>query len=348
MIGKRGARIKGSDPFGERSLRLTRRPMQLLGGRFRFESNSGRLLRLVDSAYAGLPPHRLSASAPELKVSLVLTRHPDAHRFAEPRKQRRGSEPPPVRMLEGAGLLGGATAGSSFVIMSPRERAALVGISPQMLEFPYHARYELIEFAVFTLAFRTQSLLPMHAACVGHRGRGVLLMGPSGAGKSTVALHCLLDGLEFLTEDGAFLAPRTMLATGVPNFIHIRADSLRWLGRSLEAAKIRNSPVIRRRSGVEKFEVNLRRAPFRLAQSPLKIVAIVFLSARGAADRALLRPLRHREVLGKVARAQGYAVNQPQWRDFSANLSHLDAFELRRGRHPREAVEALRELLASE
>jgi hypothetical protein len=343
MIGKRRARIKGSDPFGERSLRLTRRPMQLMGGRFRFESNSGRLLRLVDSAYAGLPPHRLSESAPELKVSLVLTRNPDA----EPRKQRRGSEPPPVRMLEGAGLLGGATAGSSFVIMSPRERAALVAISPQMLEFPYHARYELIEFAVFTLAFRTQSLLPMHAACVGHRGRGVLLMGPSGAGKSTVALHCLLDGLEFLTEDGAFLAPRTMLATGVPNFIHIRADSLRWLGRSLEAAKIRNSPVIRRRSGVEKFEVNLRRAPFRLAQSPLKIVAIVFLSARGAADRALLRPLRQREVLDKVARAQGYAVNQPQWRDFRANLSRLDAFELRRGRHPREAVEALRELLAS-
>ncbi len=55
-------------------------------------------------------------------------------------------------MISGAGFLGGATHGSNFVVLSPQERSALVGISPQMLRFPYHTRYELIEFAVFTLA----------------------------------------------------------------------------------------------------------------------------------------------------------------------------------------------------
>lgn len=43
------------DPFGERSATVTREEMQLLGGRFQFESNSPELLRLVDLAYAGLP-----------------------------------------------------------------------------------------------------------------------------------------------------------------------------------------------------------------------------------------------------------------------------------------------------
>ena len=36
--------------------------------------------------------------------------------------------------------------------------------------------------AVFTLAARVQQLVPLHAACVGLKGRGVLIMGASGAG----------------------------------------------------------------------------------------------------------------------------------------------------------------------
>jgi hypothetical protein len=155
-------------------------------------------------------------------------------------------------MIHGAGLLGGATFASNAVILSPREGAALVVVSPQMLRFPYHTRYELIEFAVFTLAARAQRLVPLHAACVGLDGRGILLMGPSGAGKSTVALHCLLNGFDFLSEDSVFVAPDTMLATGVANFLHVRADSLGWLGRSREAGAIAKSPVIQRRSGVKK------------------------------------------------------------------------------------------------
>jgi hypothetical protein len=326
-----------SDPFGERSPMLARKPLQLLGGRFRFDSNSPELLRLVDSAYAGLPRHRLSTEAPDLRVRLLLTSSPKA----------RKSPPPPLAMLNGAGLLGGATVSSNVVLMSPREGAALVVVSPEMLRFSYHTRYELIEFAVFTLAARTQRLVPLHAACVGLGGRGILLMGPSGAGKSTVALHCLLDGLDFLSEDSVFVAPDTMLATGVANFLHVRADSLGWLGRSREAAAIARSPVIRRRSGVEKFEVDLRRGRFQLAKSPLRIVGVVFLSSQKAGARPLLKPLSKSDLRANLAFEQAYGASQPQWRTFDRNLSHLGAFELRRGRHPLEAVEALRSLLAN-
>jgi len=326
-----------SDPFGERSSRLVGKSLQLLGATVHFASNSRELMGLVDSAYAGLPRHRLSSAARTLRVNLLLAS--GVGRFSR-------AEPPPVMMISGSGLLGGATDMSNFVVISPDERAALVLVSPQMLRFPYHTRYELLEFAVFTLAARAQKLVPLHGACVGHGGRGILLIGPSGSGKSTVALHCLLDGFEFLSEDSVFVSPDTMLATGVANFVHIRADSLRWLGRSRAVDAIRKSPVIRRRSGVKKFELDLRRDGFRLAKSPLKIVGAVILSPESAGNRPLLKPISRSALLSNLADTQAYAANQSQWREFSRNATGLEAFELRRGRHPREAVDALRSFLA--
>jgi hypothetical protein len=324
-----------SDPFGERSVVL-RKSAQLLGAKFRFDSNSAELMRLVDWAYKDLPRHRLPGPPPELRVSLRLT--PDAHR-------RRRAQPPPIAMISGSGLLGGAARTSNLVIIAPREDASLVAISPEMLRFPYHSRYELIEFAVFTLAARAQRLVSLHAACVGQRGRGLILIGPTGAGKSTIALHCLLDGLDFLSEDSTFVSSATMIATGVSNFVHIRADSLGWLGRSREATAIRKSPVIQRRSGVRKFELDLRHGGFRLAKAPLKIVAVVLLSPESAGDRPLLKPISRAALLANLADTQAYGASQPQWREFRRNLSRLQPFELRRGNHPREAVQALRSVL---
>lgn len=327
-----------SDPFLERAPLIAREPLQLLGAMFQFESNSRQLLRLADLACAGLPRHRLSAVVPRLRVALQLS--------AGKRPSRR-SEPPAPAMLSGAGFLSGATDASNFVVLSPLQRAALVVVSPEMLRFPYHTRYELIEFAVYTLAARAQRLVSLHGACVGRRDRGVLLMGSSGSGKSTVALHCLLQGFDFLSEDSVFVAPDTLLATGLANFLHVRSDSLRWIARARDAARIRKSRVIRRRSGVSKFEVDLRRGDYRLAASALKIGAVVFLSAQRADARSLLTPLSKSELLARLKTTQAYAANQPEWSTFGRNVSRLDAFELRRGRHPLEAVEALRELLDS-
>jgi hypothetical protein len=200
---------------------------------------------------------------------------------------------------------------------------------------------------VFTLAARTQGLMSLHAACVGRRGRGILLMGPSGSGKSTVTMQWLLQGHDFLSEDSVFVMPDTMLATGVANFLHVRSDSLRWVERPRDAAAIRKSPVIRRRTGVKKFEVDLRRGGYRLAPSPLKITAVVFLSRQEAVGRPLLTPLSKSSFLAKLTAAQAYAASQPQWRTFRERVSKLDGFELRRGRHPLEAVEVLRELLGT-
>jgi hypothetical protein len=327
-----------ADPFAERSAVGLHRDIHLLGARVRFESNSEELLRLVDSAYAGLPRHKLSRVAPQLRVRLVLT---------SPVRKRASVEPAALRMMSGGGLLAGAAESSSFVVVSPHERGALVVVTPQMLRFPYHTRYELIEFAVFTLAVRVQGLVALHGACVGRAGRGVLLLGPSGAGKSTLTLQCLIEGVGILSEDSVFVTPDTLLATGVSNFLHVRADSLRWISQGRTVAKIRKSPVIRRRTGVRKYEIDLRRDDYPLTGRPLKIVAIVFLSARPAAGRPLLQRLLQDEALPMLVREQAYAANQPPWTLFARTVKRVPFFELHRGQHPSESVSALRGLMES-
>ncbi|HXO66241.1 MAG TPA: hypothetical protein VN882_16240 [Steroidobacteraceae bacterium] len=328
------------DPFGEHRRTLWRERLQLLGGRFDFETDSVRLLRLVQAAYARLPAHRLGDTLPHFRVRLVLT---GTGRRAPARSP---GEPPPVKPLAGAGILCGAMAHANFVALTPQQHAALIVVATDMLRHPYHLRYELLEFAVYVLAARAQALVPLHAACLGENHEGVLLIGPSGSGKSTLVLHALRAGLEFVAEDSVLVEPASLKATGVANFLHLRRDSLRFLGRDDRTALLRGSATIRRRSGVEKLEIDVRRRGYRLASAPLRIRAVVFISRRSAGGRSLLAPLRTSAVLERLAATQRYAARQPGWQSFQARVARLPGYELRRGSHPLAAVETVRELLA--
>lgn len=326
-----------TDPFVEQPRGRHRSQAVLLGGVFEFESSTRSLARLVESAYTGLPEHRLPGTATRLGIRLQLTAADEPDFSTHPRAPQ---------LLGGAGLLTGVVDAGNYAVIAPGARKALVAISRSMLRFPYHARYELLEFAVFTLAHRAQGLVALHAACVGLQRRGLLLIGDSGAGKSTLMLHCALRGLEFLTEDAAFVVPGTVLATGIANFLHVRADSLRFLDSAAMVARARKSPVIRRRSGVEKFEVDMRRLGCTLAPRPLTLAGVVFLTATMAGKGPMLRPLDRKDFLSRLASSQAYAANQPHWDEFVRGLAKLPAAELRRGQHPAEGVDALSGLLS--
>ncbi|MDQ0010788.1 hypothetical protein J2T07_002994 [Luteibacter jiangsuensis] len=328
-----------ADPFGERVRPTISVRRQILGGRFRFESDSADLLDLVDAAYAGLPEHRFSTVAPEFRIELrLLPREAAATR----------TTPPPVRTQAGAGLLCGMMDEANYVVLVPAHHRGLVVVSQDMLAHPYHVRYELIEFAVFMLAARGLGLVPLHGACIGHEGRGVLLLGASGAGKSTLALHGLLDGMDFLAEDGVFVQPDNLLATGVANYLHVKEDVLRFLDDNVTRAWIEGSPVIHRRSGVAKFEADLREGAGRPPPAPLRLAGAVVVSAETAPDSSrLLRRLPWEQVPALLAVDQPYAAGQPGWDRFVHRLGGLGVYELRRGRHPQDAIAALRALLAA-
>jgi len=331
------------DPFGEHRRARYFERVQLLGAQFHFETDSSRLLRMVRLAYARLPSHRFSGAVPRLQVRLMLTARERSGRAA----LDAADEPPGVRTLAAGGIFCGALGGATLTAIVPRVRTALVVVPQDLMRYPYHIRYELLEFAVYVLAARVQQLVPLHAACVGRNGEGILLMGPSGAGKSTLVVQSLLGGLDFLAEDSVLVRPRGLLATGVANFLHLRPDSLRFLDRAQRARLLRESWRIRRRSGVEKLEIDPRRPYYHLAASPLRIRAVAYLSRRKAGAGTLLTPLRNVVARRRLAASQRYAARQPGWASFAQQLASLPAYELRRGEHPSESVEALRELLTA-
>ncbi|MFZ0872898.1 MAG: serine kinase [Rhodanobacter sp.] len=332
-----GVSEAAADPFCERSRHRFSMSRQILGGRFSFESTSEALLDLVEAAYAGLPSHSLPMITPEFRIELRLL-----PRQASPQT----AEPPPVRVQSGAGLLCGVMDASNYVVLAPEQHRALVVASEDMLDRPYHLRYELIEFAVFTLATRGLGLVPLHGACVGRQGRGVLLLGASGSGKSTLALHSLLQGLDFLAEDAVFVQPESLLATGVANYLHVQADALRFVDDEATRSWISQAPIIRRRSGVEKFEVDLRQERGRLAAAPMELVGAVFVSSEPAeGPDVLLSPVPADEIAARMFADQSYAAGQPGWHRFVQRLTQQGVHQLRRGRHPRDSVDALRWLL---
>jgi hypothetical protein len=330
------------DPFGEHRRAAWRIRRQLLGGRFEFETDSRALLRVVQAAYARLPPHRLAALPPRFRVRLVLTPAPLNLGAA----RTRAGEPSAVQPLAGAGILCGTLENATFAALSPEQGSALIVVAREMLRHAYHVRYELLEFAVYVLAARRQGLVPLHAACLGQHGSGLLLIGPSGSGKSTLVLHGLLAGMDFLAEDSVLVRPAGLLATGIANFVHLRRDSLRFLASADRRLLLRSAELIRRRSGIEKLEIDLRRRPYRLAVAPQRIRAVVFVSRRRARNRPLLEPLMPTAIRARLNTSQRYAAHQPGWGAFTQRLTQLPAYELRRAAHPLAAIEALREVLA--
>lgn len=321
-----------ADPFGEHVPLPHVRRVALLGCEVEFRSGSAELLALVDEAYRGLAGPAVGVA---LQVELRLVESVDGW----------VGEPPPARMLGGAGLLGVAMDASNLAVVSPESRRVVVQVSRALLRHPYHARYELLEFAVFTLASRVRRLVPLHAGCVGSGGVGALLIGESGAGKSTLSLHALHEGLDFLTEDASFVEPSTLLATGIPNFLHLRFDASAWVDDPVLRQRIEASPVIRRRSGAEKYEVDLRTGWARLATAPQRLAHVVFVSPDGCAGGRLLEPLNQAEMKRRLLLTQPYAAGQPGWAGFVEGCGRLHAWVLKRGSHPRDGAAALRGLL---
>jgi hypothetical protein len=325
-----------SDPFGERSPAPLRANLCVLGATFTVESASAAALQLAIDAFGGLPRQRLARTR-RFRVRLVVARH----RSAWPR----GAEPPRPTLTAGTGLLCATVDAGNFAVIDVSQARALVCLSPAMLRLPYLARYELIELALVTLASRGQSLVPLHAACIGARGSGLLLIGASGAGKSTLALHALAARMQLLSEDSAFVAVDTLQVTGTPSYLHVTPDATRFLADGALLTSIRRSPQISRRSGARKYEVDLRRLPAKLAAAPLELAGVVFLSRRVAAPENALTTIRRKALLVRLRREQPYAANLPEWREFERSMARVPAYDLRRLPHPDDAIAALRALL---
>jgi len=248
-------------------------------------------------------------------------------------------------LTSGAGLLCAHVDSNNFVIVDPGTARSLVQIGDSMLCHRQLVRYEMIEFAAIMLATREQQLVALHAGCVGAGGRGVLLLGASGAGKSTLSLHAALDGLEFLSEDSVFVQPATLHASGLSAFTHSREDALQLISDRRARQAAHRAPRIRRRSGMQKREIDLRTSGARLAPRPLRIVSTVVLSAQPANGRGALVPLTPAQLKRILRAEQPFAAARPGWKEFERRAIRAGGFTLHRV-PPADGVASLREILS--
>jgi hypothetical protein len=331
-------RVAAGDPFGECTRAHLHVRLNVLGGDFTARSSDRALLDLAVDAFGGLPTQRLERRPPRFTVQLKLN--------DRPKTWARGEAPPPPVFSSGAELLCATIDAGNFAVVDVAMSRALICVSKAMLRQPYYARYELVELAFLTLASRAQALVPLHAACVGANGKGVLLMGASGAGKSTLSLHALAAGMQLLSEDSAFVASESLRVTGVPNYLHLAPSALGFLQPGALRRAIERSPVIQRRSGARKFEVDLRKLRAETARKPLRLIATVFLSRRIASRARALEALECDAFVSRLRREQPYAVHRSSdWAGFERRVAAVPSYELRRTEHPDIAVRQLRGLL---
>ena len=77
-------------------------------------------------------------------------------------------------------------------------------VNSTTLHHRLYFRYHFLEALALVIVSGTFAPA-IHAACISHRGRGLLLIGPSGAGKSTLAYACARAGFTYISDDASYL-----------------------------------------------------------------------------------------------------------------------------------------------
>ncbi len=103
------------------------------------------------------------------------------------------------------------------MLCAPTEGLIQLGIAGSEPEDRVLATHPLLTMALLEMMKRF-GRFPLHAACVSHQGRGVLVAGSSGAGKSTLSVTLLRAGFDFLSDDTVFLRPSSTGGSVVSGF----------------------------------------------------------------------------------------------------------------------------------
>jgi hypothetical protein len=92
----------------------------------------------------------------------------------------------------------------NYSITNIERNATQIVLSRETLKYRSYLNYFFLAAAPLS-HIATVFATPVHAGCVTHNGRGVLLCGESGAGKSTLSYACARAGWTYVSDDSTYL-----------------------------------------------------------------------------------------------------------------------------------------------
>jgi len=212
----------------------------------------------------------------------------------------------------------------NFAVWDREKQFAALCLSSRVAQERDWLRFHFLEAVVY-VALAQLYLTPLHAACVAHRGNGVLLCGGPGAGKSSLAYACARRGWTYVADDASSLVRGRgdRLVLGRPGQIRFRQDADRLF------PELAGRLARRRANG--KIAIEVRTAELGNIATAYESRAdyIVFLN-RPSRSPAGAKPVERERALERILRAMpllGESVRREQEASVGALLA-AEAFEL--------------------
>ncbi len=174
--------------------------------------------------------------------------------------------------------------------------------------------------------FRDTQLQPMHAACVGIDGKGVLIGAKGGSGKSSTALACLCAGMQFIGDDFVLVDVAAQMAYSMYSIAKLDPTAL---ARFPQLQPVAGPTTVEQ----DKHHILLSRVfPERLQRSmTLRMVLIPHLTYQ---PRTFISPIGKQEAASALILSTLFLLkgdNKPTVRKITDLVNALPAYQLNLG-----------------
>jgi hypothetical protein len=158
-----------------------------------------------------------------------------------------------------------------------------------------YVSYHFLE-PVACLMIEALYLTPLHASCIAHDGKALLLCGDSGAGKNSLAYHCARAGWTYLSDDATHVvrSGSGYTVVGRPRRIRFRAVS-----RSLFPELNAHAPFVRPNGKLD-IEVNTSQLGVGVTEQS-EAIQIVFLQRESGLQTVKVSGVARTEALRRLA-----------------------------------------------
>lgn len=228
--------------------------------------------------------------------------------------------------------------GENQALLDLKTGANFTWLTQAAIDNRIYFRHNFLEKVAYLL-LGASVVTDIHAACVGRKGKGVLLCGDSGAGKSTLAYACARQGWTYTSDDTSYL----INDSDPPRVIgHCHRARFRPPAPLL-FPELAGQPMAPRMEGKPSIEVPIAELPVTRTASESTVDAVVYLKryagavARldrlptGTATERLCKELysageiraRHEKVIEKLFEIPTYELEYSDWRDAVKILDHM-------------------------